>query len=132
MKVELPKVSPLTSPELSIVATEGLLLIQVPPEEGNSWIVFPWQTSLGPDRIGGAVTFTVVVTEFEQLLPSVKVYVIKDEPDEIPLTIPFESMVTTDKLSLDQTPPRVVLDKVVVVSGHKVVFPVIGFTVGNG
>ena len=71
------------------------------------------------------------MAEFEQLFPSVTVYVIKEEPDEIPLTIPLESTVATEIFPLDQTPPKVALESVVVVKGHKSVIPVIGATIGN-
>ena len=92
----------------------------------------PKQTSVGPNKSGGAVTFTEIVAELEQLFPSVTVYVIKEDPGDIPLTIPLESIVAIAVFPLDQVPPGVVLNSVVVVKGHKLVFPVIEFMEGNG
>ena len=43
-----PSVNPVTKPELFTVATAGAVLIQVPPELGDRFVVFPIQIGLGP------------------------------------------------------------------------------------
>ena len=53
-------------------------------------------------------------------------------PAATPVTMPVELMVAFVLSLLLQTPPEVVLDKVVVDPTHILRFPVIAVTVGNG
>ncbi|GAB1451513.1 hypothetical protein MASR2M47_15690 [Draconibacterium sp.] len=52
VKVAVPAVTPVITPALVMVATEGLLLTHVPAEFGSQLMVCPIQTSVGPDNIG--------------------------------------------------------------------------------
>jgi hypothetical protein len=55
VKLTAPAVSPVIKPELSMVATAGLLLIQVPPVPGLAVIVDPiHNVGEGMDKVGSA------------------------------------------------------------------------------
>jgi hypothetical protein len=60
----VPGVTPVTSPLDEIVATDGVLLLQVPEMELVSRIVSPWHTCDGPPMAGGnGFTVTAAVAE---------------------------------------------------------------------
>ena len=59
VKVAVPEVSPVTKPLLVILATDGLLLVHVPPIEGKNCVVEPIQTALSPIRLIIGFEFTV-------------------------------------------------------------------------
>lgn len=62
--VVLPRAIPVTTPELLIVATEGLLLLQVPPDVASaSVMVLPIHTLPGPVIAATAFTETALVTK---------------------------------------------------------------------
>lgn len=111
ISVAVPDETEVTTPELVTVATEVLLLAQVPPLLGDTNAVPPIQTSLAPPRTGRGLIVTVPVV-FEHpvvLLVNVKVTF----PAEIPVTIPALLTVATAGLLLAQTPPDVGLNVVV-------------------
>jgi hypothetical protein len=103
VKVALPVDSPVTTPELVTVATEVLVLTQVPPEVGERVIVLPIQTEDAAVTVGGAfIVITAVVAEqFVVASENVKVAL----PDEIPVTIPAFVTVATEVLLLTHVPP---------------------------
>ncbi len=70
VKVVVPNPRPLTKPLLLTVATAVLLLIQVPPDKGNNWMLLPSQTADGPESIGTGSTVRVAVAAFMQPLTS--------------------------------------------------------------
>ena len=49
VKVATPILTPVTSPELFTEAMDGLLLAQVPPEDGDKVVVSPSQMVRGPE-----------------------------------------------------------------------------------
>ena len=66
----LPLVMPVTNPEALIVATPGVLLVQVPPAVASvKFIVLPTQTLVGPPIaaiVGDGLTVTDAVTGAEK------------------------------------------------------------------
>jgi hypothetical protein len=52
VKVAFPAARPVTTPAFVTEATAGLLLTHVPPEVGESVIVFPTQTDAGLETVG--------------------------------------------------------------------------------
>ena len=56
VKVTLPDPTPVITPPLVTVATEVLLLVQVPPDVGVSWPVLPAQSDVGAVTEGLALT----------------------------------------------------------------------------
>lgn len=65
VKVAVPARTPVTTPAFVTVATEGLLLIQVPPEEGDNVVVPVTQIAEGPviSATGVVLTVTFVTVE---------------------------------------------------------------------
>ena len=59
VNVALPWLIPVTRPLLVTLATDGLLLTQVPSETGESWVVVPVQIAVGPVTIATGVGATV-------------------------------------------------------------------------
>jgi hypothetical protein len=103
------------------VATDGVLLVHMPPPASVSVTVVPTQRVLGPDMADGAdITFIVdVVTQ-----PAGVVYVITLLPGPIAVTRPDpDPMVATAVLLLVHVPPLVALVSVVVDPEHSEVSP---------
>ena len=130
VKVAIPAVTPVTTPASVTVATAGLLLIQVPPVEGDKVVVAPTQIVLAPVILtagcASKVTAEVVAEQFgEVLLVNVNVAV----PADIPVTKPPFVTVAIAGALLTQVPP-LVGDKVVVEPTQIVLIPVI-LTTGN-
>jgi hypothetical protein len=110
----VPVPVPVTIPVLPTVATEVLLLAQVPPGVAlDNESVVPMQINAPPEGLiaaGLPLTDTVDVTKQVALA-----YVIIAVPTVTPVTIPVdEPMVATDVLLLLHVPPPVALDNVVV------------------
>lgn len=125
VKVAEPAVTPVTTPASVTVATAGLLLIQVPPVEGDKVVVAPTQIVLAPVILtagcASKVTAEEVAEQFgEVLLVNVNVA----EPADIPVTKPPLVTVAMAGALLTQVPP-LVGDKVVVEPTHIVLIPVI-------
>ncbi len=109
----MPVLIPVTTPEASTVALEGLPLVHVPPGTGFvSVIVEPIQTVLLPDMGPGAA---LTVTDFVLLHPSF-VYDIVTTPADTPFTSPPVAVtVAIALLLLLHMPPAVRLASVMVV-----------------
>lgn len=125
VKEEVPAPTPVTTPPLVTVATDGLLLTQVPPLEGVNVVVWPIQILEDPDIETVGFTFIdidVVGSEAQSVALLVKVN--DAVPAAIALTKPALVTVATELLLLAQVPPDVG-DKVVVDPTHKDVDPVI-------
>lgn len=82
----VPAAIPVTNPEFVTIATEGLLLIHVPPVVGVTVAEEPSQTPEAPPKTGKAFTVTLPVVAEQPVVASVNVNVA--EPDETPVTIP--------------------------------------------
>jgi len=110
-----------------MLATDALLLLQVPPVEMSLKVVdAPEQIAVTPD-IAGVAAFTVTIVEVEQ--PR-EVNVITDVatlllPETTPVTTPEEFTVAVPVLLLLHVPPVVVSPKAVVAPWHTFVMPVI-------
>ena len=103
-KVADPIPTPVTKPVLFTVATAGLLLIQVPPEEGLRVVVLPICISELPVMETTGSAFTVKALELLQpvvLLVNISVAV----PDETEVTTPELVIVATVVLLLAHVPP---------------------------
>ena len=113
VKVADPAATPVTTPAEVTVATDGLLLTQVPPVVGDKVVVDPIHIELLPVMLtaGKALTVTAVVVLLQLVVDEVKVNVA--DPAATPVTTPAEVTVATDGLLLTHVPP-VVGDKVVV------------------
>ena len=86
----------------------------------------------GAGAAGNAATETVAVTEPAHPLPFVMVYVIREDPEETPVTTPLEaSMMATPGELLLQVPPEVELPRVVVNPAHTDVVPVMADNPGS-
>jgi len=59
LKTAVPGLWPVTIPEPVTVAMEGLLLVHVPPEDGNKLEFSPMQMFEGPFKLTGGPTSTV-------------------------------------------------------------------------
>src|SRR6478735_8337928 len=129
----VPAVTPLTTPLLSIVATDSLLLLHTPPAVASvSVVVNPAHTLVVPliaATTGIALTVTVVV-----LVPTqpfvVTVYEMMLVPAVTPVTTPLLSIVATDSLLLLHTPLAVASVSVVVNPAHTLVVPLMAATTG--
>lgn len=129
VKVAIPAETPVTIPELEMVATAGSLLAQVPPDDGESPVVLPTQMLLGPLilTVGSAFTVTAGVgAETQPVTELVKVNVAV--PAAIPVTSPALVTVATAGSLLTQVPP-LVGDKVVV-APTQILFEPVMETVG--
>ena len=129
VNVAEPAATPVTTPAEVIVATDGLLLTQVPPVVGDKVVVDPIHIELLPVMLTVGKTFTVtaVVVLLQLVVEEVNVNVA--EPAATPVTTPAEVTVATDGLLLTHVPP-VVGDKVVVAPMHIELLPVM-LTVGK-
>jgi hypothetical protein len=124
VKVAVPAATPVTSPLLVTVATAGLLLDQVPPEDGDKPVVAPTQMLLGPliPTVGSAFTVMAEVgAEIQPVLVLVKVKVAV--PADTPETTPAFVTVAMEGSLLAQVPP-VVGDKVEVLPTQILLAPV--------
>ena len=133
----LPDETPVTNPvDASTVAVAVLALVHTPPDVAlESNVVAPAHTCVVPviaATTGNALIVTVVVTELVQPFAFVYVYVIVDVPADTPVTFPvIEFTVATDVLLDVQTPPDVVLVKIVLDPIHALGVPPIAASVGN-
>lgn len=114
-------------PEPSTDATEGSLLVHVPPDTPlvNSELV-EIQTVAGPAMVpadGAGLTVSVVVAAADPHDGVDIVYDIVVVPAAIAVTIPLASIVATEGAVDDHVPPAVTSDKVVLVPAHIVVVP---------
>lgn len=114
VKVAEPADTPVTTPALVTVATEGLLLTQVPPLVGDNVVVEPTQMLFAPVMLTTGKASTVTGEVGDEAHPvAVFVYVKVAVPAETPVTTPALVTVATAGLLLTQVPPEVG-DKVVV------------------
>lgn len=102
VKVTEPTVIPDTKPALVTLATAGLLLVQVPPDDGPTFIVLPTQTLDGPDKIGGTLTVIVLVAVHPV---EEDVNVRTTAPEALPVISPALVTEATDGLLLVHVPP---------------------------
>jgi hypothetical protein len=134
VNVAMPADTPVTTPAFVTVATAGVLLVQVPPVEGDKVVVAPTQMLLAPIRLAIGVAFTVTAGVAAETQPVVELVKIKvTEPAATPVTRPAFVTVATPGLVLVQVPP-VVGDKDVVPPMQMLNDPVtltagVGFTV---
>jgi hypothetical protein len=106
VNVVVPSDAAVTVPELSILAISGLLLAQVPPEEGENEVVLPIQIAEGPVRfIEGLGLIVTGKDGFETQLVAALVKVKVAVPALIPVTSPVLLTVATPLLLLDHDPP---------------------------
>src|SRR5665213_1616515 len=138
--VILPGATPVTIPAGVIVAMVLSLVLQVPPPvvSVKAGVVEPTQTAGAPPvmeaKAGSALTVTVALVAFVQLLPSAAVvYTIVTVPGFKPVINPEEaSTVAVAGSLLPHIPPPVASDSEVVLFTHTFIVPVIGDIVGNG
>jgi hypothetical protein len=124
----IPDTTPLPEP---MVATEVLLLLQVPPDTLLlSVLVVPVHTVVVP-VIGDAV-FTVMPAKVA-LTPQIleAAYAMTAVPPDTPVAIPEELMVAMETSLLNQKPPGVASLREVVVPTQTTVEPVIGAIAGT-
>ena len=131
--IAVPAVTPVTTPEELMVATAELEVVQTPfGFVFASVAVEPAHNEVGP--VIGAPAPELIVTLVVALLVhpfTVTVYVITAVPAETPVTTPEELTVATAELEVDQTPPLVASESVVVEPTQVEVKPVMGAT-GQG
>ena len=123
--VDVPTVTPVNIPlDEPMIATEVLLLLQVPGPAPSLWVVDPPTHTPGVPVIGD-IGFTVTVADVKH--PPGIVYDISVVPAARPVTIPDElPIVATPVLPLTHTPPPEALLSVVVFPWHTFIVPVIG------
>ena len=126
VNVAIPAPTPVTTPPLVTVATDILLLTQVPPVVGDKVVVLPAQIVLAPTILttGNAVTVRAEVgAETQPVAVFVKVKVAV--PAETPVTTPvMETTVATAGLLLVQVPvPPPAGDNMVVLPTQIVLAP---------
>ena len=123
VNVAVPTETPVITPELSILATEELLLTQVPPVEGVIFILVPIQTVLDPESVAMGLAFTVTIGDGKLVHPVDEFVKTKEVlPTPTPVTRPLEATVATSGSLLTQLPPEVGVN-VVVVDGQMEVVP---------
>ena len=106
--VTVPADTPVTLPDASILAIDGLLLVQVPPVEDSVKVMLaPTQTPVGPPIVPGTGNgFTLILwlaTPDPQAL--VTVYLIFPLPAAIPVTLPDASTEVIAGVVVPQAPP---------------------------
>ena len=115
--VVVPAVTPVIMPAVLMVATDGVLLLHVPPMVVLlTVVVSPAHTCSVPVMVAGS-GFTVTVAVRIQPVPSEYVIVAVAAvvlPVSTPLTVPVASTVATAVLLLAQVPPAVVVLSTVV------------------
>ena len=104
----MPEPTPVTIPSLVTVATDMLLLVQVPPVVGESVVVEPSQMVVGPviAAVGGLSTVMLLVALEEQPVEELvneKLAV----PVFTPVTLPALFTVATVVMLLTHVPPEV-------------------------
>ena len=129
VKVADPAATPVTTPAEVTVATDGLLLTQVPPVVGDKVVVDPIHIELLPVMLTVGKTFTVtaVVVLLQLVVDEVNVKVAL--PAVKPVTIPPALTDATAGLLLTHVPP-VVGESVVVAPMQIELLPVM-LTVGK-
>ena len=102
----MPVVTPVTSPEDEpTVATDGVLLVQVPPNVASVSVVVAVPQIINVPAIGAGNGLIVIVCVAEQPTPAV-VYVIRLVPGLTPVNRPeLMPMVAIDGVPLVQVPP---------------------------
>lgn len=122
-----PTVTPVTTPELFTDATDGLLLLQVPPDTVfDNVIVLATHTVVGPVIAPAVGVLFTVTNMLDDALPQeadVTVYEIFAEPLVTPVTTPVVLTVATVGLLLLHAPPVPVVVSVVLVVGQRAVVP---------
>lgn len=108
----MPEISPLTTPDPEpTVATEVLLLLQVPPPASLSEVDEPIHTLFTPEMAAGN---GLTVTTFRVVHPVPSVYVMVEVPKATPVTRPEpETTVATEDVLLVHVPPPASLREVV-------------------
>ena len=123
MIVAVPAATPFTIPEPApAVATDPLLLLQVPPETASANVTAD-PTHTGADPVTAANGLTVTTVVLAQPVPSV--YVINGLPAAIPLIIPVEPIVANVPSLVLQVPPAVASLSDVVRPTHTLAVPLI-------
>jgi len=131
VKVAEPAPTPETTPALVTVATEGLLLAQVPPVVGDKVVVAPSQIVLMPVMLTTGVLLTVTGAVGADTQPVVLLVKVKvAEPAETAVTTPSFVTVATAGLLLDHVPP-VAGDSPVISPIQRLVAPMM-LTIGIG
>lgn len=103
----VPVLKPVTMPPSLIVATAGLLLAQVPPEDGDKLVVVPTHIVLIPVMTATGLGCTVSIADGAEAHPvAVDVNVNLAVPWDTPVTIPPLVMVAMVLLVLAQVPPE--------------------------
>jgi hypothetical protein len=125
VKVATPCVRPVTNPALFILAMDGLLLVQVPPEDGSNCVVVPTHIVDDPEILTSGIVLTLTTSLGNEVHPvDNSVYINRAVPVDTPVTIPELFTTATDGLVLDHIPP-VAGDNVVVAPGQMEDEPVI-------
>jgi hypothetical protein len=128
--IVVPADMPLTRPEeLPIVATEVLLLLQVPPGVASDSVVVAPRQMLKRPVIGGD---ELMVTDLIALQPVPSVYIMVSIPPASPVTIPVPVPTRAiEVLLLLHTPPEVASVSANVSPEHTVALPFITAGTGN-
>lgn len=104
----VPTLTPVTIPMLDTVATWGLLLIQLPPNDGNNVVVDPMHICDPPVTSTIGLPFTVKTPDGLDVQPVAALVNVKvATPGAIEVIKPELLMVATAGLLLVQTPPEV-------------------------
>ncbi len=110
--LDVPTTTPVTIPVLAMVATEGALLLQVPPGSELDKVVVDPRQAIRIPLIAPGVAVTVTTAT---VLQPATVYSIEAVPGVPPVTIPVsEPTVAIAGAVLLQVPPALVLARVVV------------------
>ena len=129
VNVAAPAATAVTTPPFVTVATDGLLLTQVPPLEGVRVVVEPIQILFAPEIAVTGNAFTVIAgvgAEAQPVPLLVKVNV--DVPAAMAVTTPALLTLATERLLLAQVPP-LVGDKEVV-EPMQILFTPVMLTIG--
>ena len=106
INVVIPSESPVTTPLLAILATDGLVLVHVPPAPGLMVVVLPAQIPEGPVRAIAGLTPTLMAADVSDTQPvMVSVKINRASPGLSADTIPVLLIVATLLLVLTHTPP---------------------------
>jgi len=119
-----PALTAVAMPELFIVATDVLLLVHTPPDPGESVVVFPTHTDVGPVTLADGLDSTVKGDETLEIHPVfVDVKVNVTDPGAIAVTMPDAFICAIAGLLLVQY-PLVDAVSVVLEPTHILVVPV--------
>ena len=106
VNVAFPWFKPITIPILFTLATEGLLLVQTPPELGDNVVVEPTHNGLLPMISTTGLGNMVMVTEESDLHPKKElVYTKRTVPCDMPVTVPAFEMDAIEVFELVHVPP---------------------------